>query len=399
MLLQRAGSVSFIDVPTPTRTFRNATDAFLFGCFVFDGSTVPGLPGNLPGSDTAAVVLVALAAFRRPGRNLGGAAWFVPLWMLLLIYLVFASMYNDGDWFRRAFRIAVMVALVVAIVTDRLDLRAGLQGLCVALVANILLFYAGVAPDKYGGFLTGYLGDKNVAGLYYTVIPLMAMTLMTKRRHQVVCMLAGALAVFLTGSRTSLAAYGGALIWLALTRHLGPSSRITLLVLLAAGLQYVEENFARAGMFSDRLGSDLLRERIGEAAVQKAEGASWYGLGLGESYVIADMRKWLFHDSYLALYVEGGWVFLLGVVVIYVFVGFRKFSTAPRSEAEIFIETATLALLICASKLGEVFLSLPGFLLLAYALTGRSWKMVSTQAAPRQRWGNATKRKSNEKPI
>lgn len=385
MLRNRVPMTSGLDVGTdPSRKPKSLVDAVLFGLFVYDGFPVPGVPGNIPGSDAAAVVLVGLAAFRRPGRTLGTAAWFVPFWALLLIYLMFASMYNDVDWFRRAFRIAMMAALVVAIVTERVDLRSGLQGLGIALLANLLLFYAGVAPDKYGGFLTGYLGDKNVAGLYYTVVPLMLIAMMEKRRHQILCILVGALAVFLTGSRTSLAAYAGAMIWMVLPRRLGSVSRIVMLALLASGLQYLETNFARAGMFSERLGSDLLRERIGEAAAAKAAEAPWYGLGLGEAYVNVDLRRWFFHDSYLALYVEGGWILLFTVVVIYIFVGFGSFSSKPPTRKLRSIEATTVAILICASKLGEVFLSLPGFVLLAYGLVARILSGPVVQFIPRK---------------
>lgn len=350
------------------RGTRSFVDAVLFGFFVYDGFTVPGLPGHVPGSDAAAVVIVGLATFRRPRRSLAATRWFIPFWIIILTYLVFVTLYNEGDWFRRAFRIVIMVALVVAIVTERVELRAGLYGLGIALFVNVLLFYAGIAPDNYGGVLTGYLGDKNVAGLYYTIVPLILMALARRRRHQILCLVSGAFTVFLTGSRTSLAAYAGALLWMGLSRRLGPLPRIALLVLLALGLQYLEDKFARIGIFSDRLGSDLLRERIEHAAIEKADSAPWYGLGLGESVVNTGAQSWFFHDSYLGLYVEGGWVLLVAIVGLYIWVGLRLFSATRHTYHERIIEAASVALLICASKLGEVFLSLPGFILLAFAL-------------------------------
>lgn len=355
-------------------------DAVLFGFFVYDGFPVPGIPVVIPVSDFAAIILVALAIFRRPVRQLGSAAWFVPLFIVLLVYLAFGSMYNDVDWTRRAFRLAVMVVLVVLIVTGRINISSGLKGLAVALVINAWLFYLGRAPDNYGGFLTGYLGDKNVAGLYYSLVPLMVMLAVHQRKYQIIIVSFGAIAVFLTGSRTALAAYAFALLWIILSRRLGALARVLLFFLFFIGLLYIESNFAQAWIFSSREGSDLLRERIEQAAVEKSASSPWFGLGLGESHVFIGAHKWFFHDSYLALYVEGGWILLTVIVGIYVRVGFRRFFDVRKSESVLLVEGAIIVLLVCAYKLGEVFLSLPGFILIACALlTNASASSLQTE--------------------
>lgn len=367
--LHRLSKTPVVDVSS--RPPLRKTEAVLFGMFVYDGFGVPGLPVVIPGSDLAAIALVGISAFRRPQRGLGASTWLIPFGIILLGYLAFGSMYNDVDWLRRFFRISIMFALVASLVSGRLDLTSGLKGLGVALVINFALFYSGMAPDNYGGVLTGFLGDKNVAGLYYCLIPLLILGSIEKKSLQILCVSAGALAVFLTGSRTALAAYTFALLWLALTYRIGLGFRALTAVAIGYALQYLENNFARAWIFADREGSDLLRRWIEQATLEKAELVPWYGLGLGESYVDIGKRSWFFHDSYLALYVEGGWVMLVAIVGTYVWVGLRPRLGIPRTKQVVIIEAATVALLVCASKLGEVFLSLPGFLLVAYALSSQ----------------------------
>lgn len=347
------------------------TEAILFGMFVYDGFGVPGLPVVIPGSDLAAIALVGVSVFRRPQRDLGASAWLIPFAVTLLGYLAFGSMYNDVDWLRRLLRIGIMFALVLSLVSGRIDLSSGLKGLGVALIINAALFYSGVAPNNYGGALTGFLGDKNVAGLYYCLIPLLILASIKKTSLQLLCVSLGALAVFLTGSRTALAAYAFALIWMALSRRIASIFRLLLAVTLGYALRYLEDNFAQAWIFTDREGSDLLRGWIEQATLEKVELVPWYGLGLSESYVNIGERTWFFHDSYLALYVEGGWIMLVAVVGIYVWIGLSPGLGSRRTNQIIIIEAATISLLVCASKLGEVFLSLPGFLLIAYALSSQ----------------------------
>lgn len=344
------------------------TEAVLFGMFVYDGFGVPGLPVVIPGSDLAAIALVGISVFRRPQHGPGGSKWLIPFAIILLTYLAFSSMYNDVDWFRRLFRITIMFAFVASIISGRLDLSSGLKGLGVALAINAGLFYTGIAPNNYAGALTGFLGDKNVAGLYYCIIPLLIMAEANRKNEKFAWALFGAGAVFLTGSRTALAAYACALAWIAIAGLGGRFFRFALMSLFALGLHYLERYFAQAWIFADRAGSDLLRERINNAAMEKAELSSWNGLGLGESYVMIDNHRWFFHDSYLALYAEGGWVMLISVVLLYVQVGLRPFSPFRGTKHELFVEATTIALLICALKLGEVFLSLPGFIVIAYGM-------------------------------
>lgn len=355
----------------PQRAPRSWTwlvDAVLFGLFVYDGFSFPGIPVAIPVSELAALGLVLVSLLRRLSYRQATAQWLLPVFGLLLIFLVFSSIANEVDWFRRTFRIASLVALLWAISSGRVNLRSGLAGAAIALVVNAVLFYAGVAPDNYGGVLTGFLGDKNVAGLYHTIFPLLLAASCSSRRLRLVSVTAGLLAVFLTESRTSMGAYAAAIAWVLVSSKLPRIGRAFFGGMLILGLQYVEANLARTWIFTDREGSDLLRERIGQAAVAKTESAPWHGLGLGQANVDLEGRLWFFHDSYLGLQVEGGLIFLIVIVGIYLLYGLRPLSRRVRNVETIYVEAATIALLVCAWKLGEVFLSIPGFVLLGYAV-------------------------------
>lgn len=358
-------------------------DAVLFGLFVYDGFSLPGLPVAIPVSELAALGLVMISLLRRPSYRLPATQWLLPIFGLLLIFLVISSIANDVDWFRRAFRIASLVALLWVITSGRVNLKSGLSGAAVALVVNAILFYAGVAPDNYGGVLTGFLGDKNVAGLYYTILPLLFAASSSSRGLRLLIMTGGLLAAFLTESRTSLGAYAAAIAWVLVSSKLPRLGRAVLGGMLIVGLQYIEANLARTWIFTDREGSDALRERIGHAAVEKTESAAWHGLGLGQANVDLDGRLWFFHDSYLGLQAEGGLLFLTVIVGAYLLNGLRPLSRRVRNPEAVYVEAATIALLVCAWKLGEVFLSIPGFVLLGYAVKMNVGSSLSKQAANR----------------
>lgn len=343
-------------------------DALLFGLFVYDGFSLPGLPVAVPVSELAAVSLVLISLLRRQDRNLVPPRWLLGVFVVLLLFLAISSVVNDVDWYKRFVRILNLALLLWAISSGRINLKSGLSGIAIALSLNAVLFYVGMAPDNYVGKLTGYLGDKNVAGLYYTIFPILIAASSSNRRVRFLSLSAGLLATFLTESRTSLGAYAAALAWILVSSKLPRLARAAAGVLLILGLQFLETNLSRVWIFSDREGSDSLRERIGQAAVEKTDAAPWYGLGLGQANVNIEGRLWFFHDSYLGLIAEGGVAFFVVVVGLYVFNGLRPLTGGFRSTETIYVEAGTIALLVCAWKLGEVFLSIPGFVLLGYAV-------------------------------
>lgn len=339
------------------------TEFVLFFLLIFDGFAIPVLPIPVPLAELAAVALVAIGLFRTPSRALTRYRWYVPFWVILLTYLVLESWINEVDWMRRSVRLVVMVTLSLQLATGRLDVRSGLPGLLVGLAVNVALFYLRLAPDSYNGLLTGFLGDKNVAGLFYALVPLLALPLARRPVSRFALMAFAGVTVFLTGSRTSIAALAAASLWVLVGRRLPLILHLPMFVALYGGVQYLEANFAHAWIYSDRTGTDLLRSRIEEASWQKAESAPPYGLGLGEATVQLEGRSWFFHNSFLGLYVEGGWFLLFAVTGLIVVVALPLFM-GPSGRPPAALEAASIVLLFCGAKLGEVLLALPAFLLM-----------------------------------
>lgn len=326
---------------------------------------------DLPVSDLAALALIAIAAFRRPRRSLRPVTGYVYLCILLVAYLTVIALINDTDPVRRLTRFVILMVLAGFIASERIDLRSVLIGAGSGLALNTMLFYAGVAPNNYGGLLTGFLEDKNRAGLYFAVLPLLITLVVRPLWAKGVILGAGAIGLVLTDSRTSMAAFAAAAIWLLASRKLGPAFRAALALALYLAFSWVEDNLAEIGQYAARSGSDALRARIDAAAQIKVDGAPWYGLGVGEGHVTVAGVEWFFHNSYLVLLVEGGWVMLVAVIALFVVVGFHVGSPMPRSRDVIVVEAGTVAILLCATRLGEVFFTLPAFLLLGVGLALR----------------------------
>lgn len=331
-----------------------------------------GIPGPivLPYSDLAALVLIGIAAFRRPQRSLLSTSWYVYLMTILLVYLAVVAVVNDIDPVRRLTRFAILAVLAGFIASKRIDLRSVMAGVGVGLVVNTVLFYAGLAPDDYAGLLTGFLQDKNRAGLYFAVIPLLMLVVVRPLWARIIILIMGGVGLYLTDSRTSMAAFAVAVIWLFATPRLGGWARVALAAALYWAFSWAEGNLAEVGKYAARSGSDMLRARIDAAAEVKVSEAPWYGLGVGEGEVSVQGAQWLFHNSYLVLIAEGGWVMLLCVVALFLAVGFGAGARAraARTSQVVAIEAATIAILLCATRLGEVFFTLPAFLLIGAGL-------------------------------
>ena len=81
-----------------------------------------------------------------------------------------------------------------------------------------------------------------------------------------------------------------------------------------------------------------------------------------------DGATWFFHSSYDGLRQEGGWVLLVLVTAVTVWLGLRPMKREVTGFDQLAVEAATIVQLVCAWKLGEVFLSTSSFILLGYAL-------------------------------
>ncbi|QNN82671.1 ABC transporter permease [Brachybacterium sp. Z12] len=344
----------------------------LFFGLIFEGSMF-GLP--IPLNQVVIVGIVLLAITRRPQVDLGWLQMLVPLLVIGLFYLAMLSMFTEAtefafDWERRLLRLGLTAVFLLVLASGRIDLRSGLAGLATGMILNAIAFYLGLAPDNYGGVLSGFFLDKNVAGMAYAIVGVLVLAVVDRRWVKVALVLVFAAMVWLTGSRTSIAAMVAGVGWILIAPRLPVIGRWMFGLLIYLGVDLVSEDYSQIGVFSNREGSDLLRSRIDAASEVKVDGAGFFGMGLGEAYVSFPDdpgSRWLFHNSYWSALVEGGWPWLLLVLGITVVLALRPFETRL-TKPELAVQAAAIAVLICAWRLGEVFFTLQWALVVGAAI-------------------------------
>lgn len=348
-------------------------ELLLFFALIFETSF--GLP--IPANYLVLLGILLLAMMRRPRFDLGRMQALIPLLVIGLFYIGMVSMFADptefaADWKRRIIRMALTIALLFVMASGRIDMRSALTGFGAGLVVNAVAFYAGFAPDHYGGVLSGFFEDKNVAGLAYAAVGVLMVSLSGRPVPRALLYIGFGALVYLTDSRTSMTAYAAAGLWILLAPRLPLIGRWLLGGTIWATVVVAAEDFSRIGRFSDRLGSDLLRARIDAASELKVGQAGFFGDGLGEAYVYFEDERgtWFFHNSYWTALVEGGWPWALLLVGVTVAIGLRPFSGRLTPD-EIIAQAATIATLICAWRLGEVLLTLHWAMIMAFALQAR----------------------------
>lgn len=355
---------------SPAEYFRLALGrsplVFVLGMLLIVEDSVPALPAALPVSETVMGILIVGTLLRsgrlRPVR--------LPLVMALLsaafLWLLAVSIAADVDWTRRMVRIGMLFWFALVLATGRVPLRPLVLGMGAGLLVNAVLFYAGIAPDNYGGALSGYLMDKNVAGFVYAIVPLLIVPFLPRRWQRWLCLAVGLLLVFQTGSRTGLAAMILAVAWIALGGRGGPFLRAALLAVFYVVFIWAERNLATLDVFGDRTGTDWFRERIDEAAWTKTQGAMPWGDGAGEAVVTLppDHLPFFFHNSYWALIVEGGIPLLALVVAAFALGGFGAGAVVRTTRATTCAQASVIVVLLVAFRLGEVFLTVPAMVVL-----------------------------------
>ncbi|MGN8026977.1 O-antigen ligase family protein [Microbacterium sp. 22242] len=353
------------------------------GAFLVYRSGIPGFP--LPIPQLVIIAILVLAVFRRPTRSFASAGWY-PLTMTLLLVFLAAETYLNGlDPIRRAGSFAALMAFAGFLASGRIDVGSVLKGLGLGLVLNAVLFYLHVAPNAYEGKLTGFLQDKNAAALIYAVGALLLAIVTRRTLFRFLILFAGAVAIVLTDSRTTMAAYAVAVAYLLVSAKLGRGIQVAALAAAVLVFFWADNNLTTLGDYAfDRKGSDAFRMRIDFASALKAQAAPWYGSGLGTATVNLDSGTWFFHNSYQGLIVEGGAVLTVVTIAVYLIAGLglrtNGFVDATTFDARA-ITAAALVVFLCAVRLGEVFYAPIGFLVIGVGLArlldpierGRPW--------------------------
>lgn len=345
----------------------------LFAALIY-GEPVPGL--GLPFNQLIVFVIVAYGLARKSVFSLGKYSIFFAILGIILVYIAVVSAMSDpsvyaSDSTRRFIRLLATTGLIYVIAVGKVHLRSAILGYATALFVNAGLFFAGFAPDTYGGYLTGYLGDKNYAGLVHALFAVLIMTVYSKRWQQVLGLVFSCFLLWETGSRTSLAALLFAYLWILIASRLYPVLKLLLLGVFWVLLNFITEDYADAKVFGDRTGSDALRARIDDMSWIKVQETGFFGQGLGEAYVYdssAD-RTWFFHNSYWSAFVEGGWIWAVTLVALTLFIAVRPFSKKKEEPIyRVLAQGIGIALLICALRLGEVFYTLPWAICMGYVI-------------------------------
>jgi hypothetical protein len=326
--------------------------------------------GPFPLNELTMAALVGLSLLRpaRGGARLPAAA--VVIVGALLVLLTYSGLANHIDWTRRVGHVVIMAGLIWAFGTGRISLRSAGLGLAAGLVAVLALASVGIGGDYYPGRITGYLGDPNAGAYFIAVLGILAVFFSDDRwkvRLAVAVPIVGGLV--LTYSRTGLLAGAFAIVWVLLGRRLGAFGGAA----MAAGLVWVVNNIPKSlttfGPFSDRSGSDALRERIIAQERVEIASAPWFGHGPGTGTVNVRDLEFFFHNSYLATRQEGGWGALLLVLALMV-VSFLRLSTQARRGdlAAAGVQAAILAVAVMATTLGEVLLDTPMAIAIGFAM-------------------------------
>lgn len=323
-----------------------------------------------------AILLIAIRISKPSVYYVPKSGTFLAVFILALTFVVISSLTagvsTSSDVFRRAIRILIVVALAVLIADRRIHFKSLMLGMGCGMLINALAFYAGIAPDNYGGYLTGWLIDKNVAGMYHGIVPLILFGLFTERWQRCTILLFAMPLLFLTGSRTSMGALILGVLWILFAQKANIFLKVILGFFFGWIFEWMQTNFADSSVFGDRTGTDWFREQIDIASWAKTEAAPWNGLGFGQATVVLPgERSMYFHNSYWTLLVEGGWPWTIAILAITFYAAFiwKQAGQIRNEERNLTAEAATVFLAVCSWRLGEVMLTIPWAFAVGYALS------------------------------
>ncbi len=355
------------------------SDCFLFALIPFVGVRVEVV--GAPFNELVALAILMLAAFRRPPPGSR-----VPLTVILALagivgLMTVSGVLNDIPIVQRVGHLVIYSGLVLALGSGRISLPSAALGLGLGLMAVSVMAFAGIGGRWYGDRLTGFFRDPNVAAFFLSTLGCIVVGYVRSRTLRVLFALGLGTALLLTYSRTGLLAFGMIAVWVLVGRRLGVKGGLA----LVAGLVWITANLPDSlrliGPFSDRDGSDALRDRIIDEEHRILDLAPWYGRGPGTSYVDIGIDSFFFHSSYLSTVNEGGWLLLGLVLALMAYCFIKLVPAARRGDARaIGSQASFIAMLAMAVTLGEVFLELPAALALGFAL-----RTITTTAPTRIR--------------
>ena len=344
---------------------------------------VPGSP--LPLGETV-LLLAVLSAFLTLKEGLHP----LPRWARLALggfaaTLTLSLMVNGlfhYDAFKRLLHVAVWCLVIIGLVRGLLPRKIAMRGLQTGMIISVVFGYLLLPQSRYAGRFTGFFGDPNVAGLLLAVLGAISLAGMQRRRNQVLFAALLLPALVLAYSRTALLAALLVVIWFWVGRRLKPIPGVLAIALAAVAIAFIPTSLQNFGPFSDRTGSDQLRNRVAaeEIAVVRQSPVLGHGPGTATVMVNFGTTRFYFHNSYLAMVQEGG-VIALGLVMTLLIGTFLALLALQTTDRQLFLEAAIIGTWVMAINLGEVLLELSTAVTLGFALTYLVHKRDEIRAA------------------
>lgn len=336
-------------------------------------ATPIALPGGVPSLSMLALgIAIFLASLRSPDPG-AKLPWWAPVLVTLMIgWMSYSTYYNQVTNYVQLGFFATWALSILAFASgrlDRLSLCRGIgAGLTIGAFAGLLGSFTGIGATSYEGRLTGAVwGDPNQAGYYLTVFTAVALVGLRPgwRRWLPLALFTGT--ILLTLSRTSIVAMIVAGLWFLVRRRTSPLIGALLVGGLGYSLLDLSERLKNWGPFAQRSGSDALRNRIDNVAAQMVELNPYIGRGPGTAQVEVQGQTFFFHNAYLAVRNNGGWV-LLGLFLTLILLVTIALLRRPPAEHHPWHEASLIALLIVGVSVGEAFLRAPAAVAIGLAL-------------------------------
>lgn len=335
----------------------------LFGLSMLDGFQVPGT--GLPINSVALILVVVYGVCRR-SNGFSRPTWFSVLLVAIPGWLLIASVLNGGVDTRRILSVSLWAVIALILSSGRIPIFAAARGIALGITVAGAWAIATIGSSSYEGRLTGWFGDPNTAGLFLLTGLCLSLPFLPSKRLKIIVLLVGGAALIMTLSRTSLLAAVFAVAWMILggkmNKYLGAAG----LAALVYWVVNLPEDAVRIGIFSDRAGSDNLRERIEAAEALAVSQNPLIGNGAGSAKVDLEGLVFFFHNSYLALRAEAGWIGL--ILMIALLAGtFLALISLPAHRRSVWAEAAIVSVAVCSANLGEALLAVPTALALGFA--------------------------------
>lgn len=329
------------------------------------GVPIPG--AGVPASTAVLGVAAILSLFARPTVGLHRSHLLVIILVLIPGWLAVSTALNHLSPVKRLTSLAVWMLIALVLGSGRLCRISAARGIAIGLTLAVLWGIARIPVSSYTDRLSGSFGEPNSAGMVLCVAGFAALAHLSTKRAKLLL-----LAVLLTGvvfsfSRTSYLAVAVMVAWIILSRYVKPQLLLAATVIGIYVISRLPETSFATDQFAGRSGSDALRGRIAAAEHVSVSIHPLYGNGAGTSQVKVQDGTFFFHNSYLGLRAEGGYI-ALGILLVFGAALLLALISLPKTRRNLWLEASLLGVALCALNLGNVLLTTPAAIAIGMSL-------------------------------